>query len=126
MKKVLSLLICLHALTVDSPAQNQGINNLWLFGYGHQWGPPWGATNFDFNSGTLNMYTTTRGMNFFRTAANISDSQGNLLFYTNGYYIADAANDTMLNSTGFNPTTHPQSNPTTDPNTVSLNDPCLE
>ncbi|MEO8088573.1 MAG: T9SS type A sorting domain-containing protein [Bacteroidota bacterium] len=35
-------------------------------------------------------------MNFFSTNACIADSLGNNLFYTNGYYIANAANDTML------------------------------
>ncbi|MCB0849322.1 MAG: hypothetical protein KDC20_06170, partial [Bacteroidetes bacterium] len=34
---------------------------------------------------------------------NISDVSGNMLFYTNGYYIADATNDTMQNGSGLNP-----------------------
>ncbi|CAN5578134.1 hypothetical protein BH11BAC2_BH11BAC2_17100 [soil metagenome] len=36
------------------------------------------------------------------TGAPISDSSGNLLFYTNGVWIADASNDTMQNGNGLN------------------------
>lgn len=40
------------------------------------------------------------------TSANISDSLGDLLLYTNGYYIADASGDTMLNGSGLNPSNY--------------------
>ncbi|MEZ5068917.1 MAG: hypothetical protein R2847_10715 [Bacteroidia bacterium] len=43
-------------------------------------------------------------MDINRTSANISDAAGNLLFYTNGYYIADATNDTMQNGNNISPT----------------------
>lgn len=81
----------------------QGLNNLWMGGYGSQWGLPWGSTNIDFGSGSANIYYVDREMDFARTAANITDSNGNLLFSTNGYYIADAFGDTMQNGTGLNP-----------------------
>ncbi|MBK8847855.1 MAG: T9SS type A sorting domain-containing protein [Bacteroidetes bacterium] len=42
-------------------------------------------------------------MDFRYTNASICDSNGNMLFYTNGYYIADANNDTLLNGTGISP-----------------------
>ncbi|MEZ5068912.1 MAG: hypothetical protein R2847_10690 [Bacteroidia bacterium] len=41
---------------------------------------------------------------FIEAGANISDAQGNMLFYTNGYYIADASNDTMQNGNDISPT----------------------
>ena len=42
-------------------------------------------------------------MNFESTVSAISDSLGNLLFYTNGCYIATASTDTMPNGEGLNP-----------------------
>src|SRR5207248_1516334 len=40
---------------------------------------------------------------FFVTNASICDSNGQMLFYTNGEWIANRANDTMFNSVNFNP-----------------------
>ena len=42
-------------------------------------------------------------MEFYATNAVMSDKSGNLLFYTNGVYIANVNNDTMLNGAGLNP-----------------------
>ena len=42
-------------------------------------------------------------MNFNDDIAIISDTTGNLLFYTNGIYIADATHQPMLNGKGLNP-----------------------
>ncbi len=42
-------------------------------------------------------------MDFDVTNSSISDSSGNLLFYTNGAYIADASHQPMENGTGLNP-----------------------
>lgn len=85
-------------------AQNQGINNWWVFGYGSYWGSPWGHTKFDFTTGTPVITYDSLEMEFARTGATIADNAGNLLFYTNGYYIADASNDTMQNGSGLSPT----------------------
>jgi hypothetical protein len=45
-------------------------------------------------------------MQYRYTNTTISDINGNLLFSTNGYYIADATGDTMLNGGGLNPSTY--------------------
>ena len=42
-------------------------------------------------------------MRFWRTNASLCDTAGNLLFYTNGVFIANRNNDTMLNGSGLNP-----------------------
>ena len=42
-------------------------------------------------------------MNFESTVAVMPDSLGNILFYTNGCYIANALGDTMANGAGLNP-----------------------
>jgi hypothetical protein len=102
MKKLLILLVCLY-LSQNSFCQ-QGISNIWLQGYDSNFGgPPGGINHIDFISGTPVISYDSLGMEFNHTHANISDSTGNLLFYTNGVYIADATNDTMQNGGGINP-----------------------
>lgn len=83
--------------------QGQGINNWWLMGYESYSGIPFGITKFDFFGGSPAITFDRLEMEFMNTHANISDAQGNLLFYTNGYCIADATNDTMQNESGINP-----------------------
>lgn len=42
-------------------------------------------------------------MNFESTVAVMADSSGNILFYTNGCYVANGSGDTMVNGTDLNP-----------------------
>jgi hypothetical protein len=99
----IQLLVFACLLPLTSFAQNQGINNHWLVGYDSEWGLPFGISRLDFNSGSPIITYDSLEMEFRHTHANISDDQGNLLFYTNGIYIADATNDTMINGSGINP-----------------------
>jgi hypothetical protein len=99
----LNLLILVCFLPVPTNAQNQGINNHWIMGYSSVGGLPFGNPRFDFFSGTPVISYDSLEMEFRHTHANISDAQGNLLFYTNGVYIADANHDTMFNGSGINP-----------------------
>ncbi len=88
----------------------QRMDNLWLVGYENFAPIPWGGTNLDFNLGTPNIYyDSLRIMQLNNTEALISDSVGNLLFYTNGIWIADASNDTMQNGNGLNPSSYTSS-----------------
>lgn len=80
-----------------------GVNNNWLLWYSSAFGFPGGQTKLDFNSGAPVLSYYPVPMDFNHTHANISDSSGNMLFYTNGVYIADASNDTMQNGSGLNP-----------------------
>jgi len=83
---------------------SQGLNNLWLLGYDSPSGLPWGGIEMDFNNGSPQISYVNRPMEFLgRGNSNISDSNGNILFYTNGFYIANALGDTMLNGSGINP-----------------------
>lgn len=77
----------------------QGINNIWLMGYNGGYG----ETRMDFFSGQPAIDSFPIPMDFNHTLSTISDDQGNLLFYTNGVYIADATHDTMFNGSGINP-----------------------
>jgi hypothetical protein len=85
------------------PAHAQGLNNLWMLGYNAPAGLPWGGANIEFASGTADIYYIEREMSFGRTAANITNSAGSLLFATNGYYISGTNGDTLQNGTGLNP-----------------------
>lgn len=103
MKKWL-LLISLYLYCFLLSGQNTGINNNWLLGYGSYWGHPWGHTLIDFSNGTPSFSYDSLEMDIYIASANISDINGNLLFYTNGYYIADATGDTMQNGNNISPT----------------------
>ncbi len=103
-----SLIVILTFLSMMSnigslSAQNSGINNFWLSGYSSWGGVPYGQTKINFLSGSPVINYDSLEMDFRFTHANISDIAGNLLFYTNGVYIADATNDTMINGSGINP-----------------------
>jgi hypothetical protein len=81
----------------------QGVNNLWVMGYGSIAGPPNGGINMDFIGGAPNISYIYRDMDIEVTNAVICDHSGNLLFYSNGKYIASVNNDTMQNGSGLNP-----------------------
>ncbi len=49
-------------------------------------------------------------MSFWDSNALISNPQSELLFYTNGAYIANVNNDTMMNGSGLNPSTYTYQN----------------
>lgn len=89
-------------ILLQSPSLNgQGLCNFWITGYDVQSLPPWGNTNIDFISGIPNAYYQQRNLNFDRTSVSMSDSVGNLIFYSNGFAICNASSDTMLNGGGL-------------------------
>ena len=76
-------------------------NHVWLLGNNPFSGFPNGRIVFDSSS-----YIHTpemRKMSFLGTEATICNSQGNFLMSSNGIWIANANNDTMLNGSGLNP-----------------------
>lgn len=92
---------------------SQGISNLWMSGYYYGTGsptPPYGGTDINFISGYADTTSIPRQMNFSDCHANICDDAGNLLFYSNGVYIANANNDTMVNGSGLNPSQYTTQN----------------
>ena len=65
---------------------------------------PNGGTITDFASGfPICNFDSSRIMWLAESYAEISDSLGNLLFYTNGAWIANTNNDTMYNGNNLNP-----------------------
>ena len=88
---------------MPSKTFSQGISNLWMMGYeSFSSNPKFGGTNINFYTGFPDTSHVNRSMNFSDCNANISDSAGNLLFYTNGIYIANANNDSMVNGDSLN------------------------
>ena len=85
---------------------SQGINNLWLLGYDTIQNQSTPKVTIDFSGGSPSISSTNRPMEIFGTNALISNTNGNLLFYTNGVYLANANNDTMLNGQGLNPSAY--------------------
>ena len=82
----------------------QGISNLWMSGY-NCCSPRYGGTNIDWISGSPSISYVSRNMNINGANANITNERGELLFYTNGDYIANSLNDTMANGSGLCPGT---------------------
>ncbi|MCX6290297.1 MAG: hypothetical protein NT126_00865 [Bacteroidetes bacterium] len=89
-------------LLTTSICFSQGINNLWLMGYQSWAGIPYGGTNMNFTGSNLNISYQTRIMNFNCTNGVICDANGNFLFSTNGIFVANSQNDTMINGSGLN------------------------
>ena len=94
--------ICFLNCTLLCFSQNHDF--VWLMGYGSQnISTDWGGTVIDFNASPPNISYIYNEMNFDVTAASMSDSEGNLQFYTNGIYVANMTHDTMVNGTNLNP-----------------------
>jgi hypothetical protein len=77
-------------------SQNLGLNNRWLLGYSSGF-PGYGGININFDSLPIVATHQNRKMNFSQTNASICNARGDLLFYTNGGWIANANNDSLLN-----------------------------
>ena len=76
---------------------------IWVLGYDVDVSTPEGQGNlFDFNGDTLEVSFLVKDMNIDFTHASIADTAGNLLFYTNGCYIADASHEMMENGDEIN------------------------
>jgi hypothetical protein len=94
------LLTLLFSLSLLS----QKHDNVWMFGYANN--SEWQSLNGimgvfqDIGPEFLHIPTYTA---LFSTNATISDEDGNLLFYTNGCFIADSTHGIMENGEGLNP-----------------------
>jgi hypothetical protein len=97
-KQFISLIVFMFFLQGNF-LYSQGINNIFMYGY---FDGGRGYMKVDSISQTI-YYDTLRTINMRNTTTNISDTLGNLLFYTNGVNVCDALNDTMPNGKGLNP-----------------------
>ena len=92
-------------LLISSTCLGQGISNLWPMGYSCC-STNYGGMDIDFGSGAASFVLKQRYMNFYETVGAISNSNGNLLFTSNGIYVANALDDTMQNGMGLNPSAY--------------------
>lgn len=103
MKKLVPLFV-LAVLSVMLLQAQTKYDCYWMFGYADDYEETdtiFGASVMDFCGDSLRIYEIDRPMNFDFTNASMSDETGNLLFYTNGIYIANAQHQPMLNGTGL-------------------------
>lgn len=105
MKHVIFLLIvCLH-FTVGLQAQ-QLLDANWPFGsLEYPNAGSYGNAMLTFLGDSVKVEKNSLNMNFESSVGTISDTTGQLLFYTNGCFIATATGDTMPNGDGLNPGT---------------------
>jgi len=101
MKRItlLFLFLCYSVIVLG-----QKHDNLWLFGYNTNPPAPDRSGNVvDFSTEPPSAYIQERPMNLDITVASICDSSGNLLFYTNGAWIANFTHEMMENGDSLNP-----------------------
>src|SRR5262249_1612600 len=83
-----------------SGAAAQNRTNIWEMGSG----PTGFNYGINFNSGTADTFTeNNRWLRMVWTNASICDTNGQILFYTNGKFCSNRDNDTLFNSQDFNP-----------------------
>jgi len=90
-------------LLCSSILEGQKEDYVWIFGYDNRIPAGNETYIFDFNKGSSP--DSIRGLSplaFFGNNASICDSDGNLLFYTNGCHVADRNHNIMPNGSGIN------------------------
>jgi Secretion system C-terminal sorting domain len=105
MKKIILLLFSIKNMMVFAQTPDAKRDHVWLFGYDsayHLTNPKSGNTIVDFNIAPSANYFEYSEMNFNDDIAIISDTSGQLLFYTNGVFIADKTHKAMENGKGLN------------------------
>ena len=88
----------------------QKYDQIWLQGYSNQLiDTIFGGTIIDFSTDPPELSYHFREMNFQECVASICDKEGNLLFYSNGTWIANANHLEMLNGDNIGPDNYNQS-----------------
>jgi len=102
MNKYWLSLVCLTLSVTHIKAQKH--DYMWLMAQDRDLNIP-GVDGYimDFNETPVDIYYISTTMNLQRTNASICDTAGNLLFYTNGIFIANAIHEQMENGGGLNP-----------------------
>ncbi|NUO03040.1 MAG: hypothetical protein HUU01_20720, partial [Saprospiraceae bacterium] len=83
--------------------QREKRDYIWLLGYGGGPSVLQPAIKMDFHYSPVWIGNDPKHLDFDITNANISDAEGNLLFYTNGIAIHNHLNELMENGDGLNP-----------------------
>lgn len=96
MKARVTILIVFSTLNVFS----QNRSNIWELCYFNT--DPYPLCELRYQNGIMDTVSVFRKSSFFITNTSICDTNGNLLFYTNGIIIENKNYDTLLNSENFN------------------------
>jgi gliding motility-associated-like protein len=91
MANLFKILLCVVAFVLGNKTYAQAESNIWYFG---------DEAGLDFNSGAP-VAITDGQMDSEEGCASVSDSQGNLLFYTNGIDVWDKQHNIMPNGSGL-------------------------
>ena len=106
MKLILTFLLTIYSILVlsQTPFLHEKRDYVWLFG-STGIAPPqeWGGTRIDFNFDPPLVSEDPKGMGIWDYNNTMSDADGNLLFYNDHFFIANAAHDTIINGSGLNP-----------------------
>ena len=99
------LLVLVTSMALGICAQKN--DYIWLTGFGSQSpdtfsGFRYGNTKMDFNQSPVAVSFDSLKMNFEVTNTSYSDSSGNLLFYSNGIYVANSLDEKIANSDSLN------------------------
>lgn len=97
------LISCVFTVLFFAEAFSQKHDYIWLMGNDHPTNSEFSGIVIDFNTQPPDIYYEFRDMFFFQTNASMCDTAGNLLFYTNGIYVANALGEPMENGEGLNP-----------------------
>ncbi len=104
MKHLFKVSICLVSAFLNHYSFGQYNDNYWPLGYDSYSGNSYfGGLEMTFPQNIAALDTHSRKMSFVYTNSTISNDTGQLLFYTNGVYVANALDDTMKNGSGLNP-----------------------
>lgn len=95
-------LCCISAYVYSQGLPSSKRDYVWMFGYDNSQ-PYFGGTKLNFNSQPTSINYATQSINLSFTNSSICDENGNLLFYTNGMYVANANHQTMPNGDSLNP-----------------------
>ncbi len=103
MNRLLLLLLTFFCCSVFVFSQAPKHDQLWLLGaFSNPNDTTFGGTIIDFSKAPPLMSYEYREMNIDMANSSMCDKNGELLFYTNGAYVANAVGDTMLNGAPLN------------------------
>jgi hypothetical protein len=101
-------LLCIFFLLLWGSLFSQKQDYVWLSGYDSDVGfdsasnTLYGISVMNFNNSPRSIYYDSIQMNFDKTNTSYCDNNGNLLFYTNGIYIANSLDEKIENSDSLN------------------------
>lgn len=102
MRSLIVLLLLFYSCSIIAQIGDKH-DYIWILGRDVDLTIPGGQGNlYDFNGDSLEVSFLVKDMEIEITNASISDTAGNLLFYTNGCYIADATHEMMENGDEIN------------------------